>query len=142
MLAINEHFGVSQELLGSASGQFQVCQSASSLLWSAVYAELPAFKGVHAWQRSSGIHYRGSARGHAGLTVHAWHGRPQIAREKQDFERVVVSREEALAMFPENKFKAEIIQGLAPDATISLYRCGPMVRAPLFPGTRPAALAA
>ena len=33
-------------------------------------------------------------------------------KEKQRFERVVVSREEALAMFQENKFKVEIISGL------------------------------
>lgn len=51
----------------------------------------------------------------------------QIVREKQEFERVVVTREEALSMFEENKFKAEIINGLPQDATISLYRCGPMV---------------
>ncbi len=31
-------------------------------------------------------------------------------------------------MFQENKFKVEIIRGLPQDATISLYRCGPMVR--------------
>ena len=36
----------------------------------------------------------------------------QIMKEKQRFERVVVSREEALAMFQENKFKVEIITGL------------------------------
>ena len=59
----------------------------------------------------------------------------QIAKEKQEFERVVVSREEALAMFPENKFKAEIIGSLPDDATISLYRCGPMVRARACSGT-------
>ena len=40
---------------------------------------------------------------------------------------MVVTREEALSMFEENKFKAEIINGLPQDATISLYRCGPMV---------------
>lgn len=51
----------------------------------------------------------------------------QIIKEKQEFERVVVTREEALSMFEENKFKAEIIEGLPQDATISLYRCGPMV---------------
>ena len=53
---------------------------------------------------------------------------PQITKEKQAFQRVVVSREEALSMFQENKFKVEIISGLPEDATISLYRCGPMVR--------------
>ena len=52
----------------------------------------------------------------------------QIIKEKQEFERVVVTHEEALSMFEENKFKAEIIDGLPQDATISLYRCGPMVR--------------
>lgn len=46
----------------------------------------------------------------------------QIVKEKQRFTRVVVSREEALAMFQENKFKVEIITGLPEDATISLYR--------------------
>ena len=51
----------------------------------------------------------------------------QIIKEKQEFERVVVTREEALSMFEENKFKAEIIESLPQDATISLYRCGPMV---------------
>jgi threonyl-tRNA synthetase len=51
----------------------------------------------------------------------------QITKEKQPFQRVVVSRDEALAMFQENKFKVEIISGLPEDATISLYRCGPMV---------------
>jgi threonyl-tRNA synthetase len=51
----------------------------------------------------------------------------QIIKEKQQFERVEVSREEALSMFEENKFKAEIINGLPADTTISLYRCGPMV---------------
>ncbi len=35
-------------------------------------------------------------------------------KEKQRFERVVVSREEALAMFQENKFKVDIISGLQP----------------------------
>ncbi|CAL8462423.1 g1956 [Coccomyxa elongata] len=51
----------------------------------------------------------------------------QIMKEKQNFQRVVVSREEALSMFQENKFKVEIISALPSDATISLYRCGPMV---------------
>lgn len=51
----------------------------------------------------------------------------QIVKEAQPFERVVVTRDEARAMFQENKFKVEIIDGLAADATITLYRCGPMV---------------
>ena len=39
------------------------------------------------------------------------------------FQRVVVTRDEALAMFQENRFKVEIISGLPQDAVISLYRC-------------------
>ncbi|KAG2439420.1 hypothetical protein HXX76_004777 [Chlamydomonas incerta] len=48
-------------------------------------------------------------------------------KESQKFQRVVVTREEALSMFEENKFKTEIIQGLPADATITIYRVGPMV---------------
>ncbi|GLC55278.1 hypothetical protein PLESTB_000967300 [Pleodorina starrii] len=48
-------------------------------------------------------------------------------KESQKFQRVVVSRDEALSMFQENKFKIEIIQGLPSDATITIYRVGPMV---------------
>eukprot|EP00198_Chlamydomonas_reinhardtii_P006862 XP_001696198.1 threonine-tRNA ligase [Chlamydomonas reinhardtii] len=48
-------------------------------------------------------------------------------KESQKFQRVVVTREEALSMFEENKFKIEIIQGLPADATITIYRVGPMV---------------
>ncbi|DBB09859.1 TPA: hypothetical protein ACH3X3_001472 [Trebouxia sp. C0006] len=51
----------------------------------------------------------------------------QVVKESQSFQRVVVTRDEALAMFQENKFKVEIISGLPQTATISLYRCGPMV---------------
>ena len=50
-----------------------------------------------------------------------------IIKEKQPFQRVVVSRDEALEMFLENKFKVELITNLPADATISCYRCGPMV---------------
>ena len=51
----------------------------------------------------------------------------QIMKEKQRFERVVVSREEALAMFQENKFKVEIISGLAQvrAGCAASVSCGP-----------------
>ncbi|KAK1697091.1 hypothetical protein QYE76_013788 [Lolium multiflorum] len=45
---------------------------------------------------------------------------------KQPFERIVVSRAEALECFAENKFKFEIISEL-PDKAITLYRCGSLV---------------
>ncbi|KAL6782374.1 TST1 [Auxenochlorella protothecoides x Auxenochlorella symbiontica] len=62
----------------------------------------------------------------------------QIVKAKQAFERVTVSRAEALEMFQENKFKVELIQGLPEDASITCYRCGPMVdlcRGPHVPNT-------
>lgn len=54
----------------------------------------------------------------------------QIIKEKQPFQRVVVSRDEALQMFQENRFKVEILSGLPQDATITLYRsaaCSPLL---------------
>ena len=43
-----------------------------------------------------------------------------IVKEKQPFERAVVTRDEALSMFAENKFKLEIIGGLPEEATVTL----------------------
>ncbi|KAM0843032.1 hypothetical protein ACQ4PT_057977 [Festuca glaucescens] len=58
--------------------------------------------------------------------------------EKQAFERIEVSRAEALEIFAENKFKVEIINELPEDKTITVYRCGPLVdlcRGPHIPNT-------
>ncbi|KAL9271338.1 Threonine--tRNA ligase, mitochondrial 1-like protein [Drosera capensis] len=58
--------------------------------------------------------------------------------EKQPFERIEVSREQALEMFSENQFKVEIIKDLPEDKTITVYRCGPLVdlcRGPHIPNT-------
>ncbi|AQK63975.1 threonine--tRNA ligase, mitochondrial-like [Zea mays] len=58
--------------------------------------------------------------------------------EKQPFERIEVSRAEALEMFAENEFKVEIINELPEDKTITVYRCGPLVdlcRGPHIPNT-------
>jgi len=48
-------------------------------------------------------------------------------KEKQNFQRIEVSRDEALGMFLENKFKVELIENLPAEARITCYRCGPMV---------------
>ncbi|KAF5197432.1 Threonine--trna ligase, partial [Thalictrum thalictroides] len=58
--------------------------------------------------------------------------------EKQPFERIEVSREQALELFSENNFKVEIINELPEDKTITVYRCGPLVdlcRGPHIPNT-------
>ncbi|KAL4185465.1 hypothetical protein AMTRI_Chr10g6100 [Amborella trichopoda] len=58
--------------------------------------------------------------------------------EKQPFERIEVSRQQALEMFTENGFKIEIINELPEDKTITVYRCGPLVdlcRGPHIPNT-------
>ncbi|XP_047324109.1 threonine--tRNA ligase, mitochondrial 1-like [Impatiens glandulifera] len=60
------------------------------------------------------------------------------ASEKQPFERIEVSRQLALELFSENKFKVEIINDLPEDKTITVYRCGPLVdlcRGPHIPNT-------
>ena len=51
----------------------------------------------------------------------------KIIKEKQPFQWIEVTRDEALEMFTENKFKVELITSLPDDARISCYRCGPMV---------------
>lgn len=59
-------------------------------------------------------------------------------QEKQAFDRVEITRDEALAMFLENKFKVELITSLPADARITVYRVGPMVdlcRGPHIPHT-------
>ncbi|RZC72576.1 hypothetical protein C5167_048052, partial [Papaver somniferum] len=47
--------------------------------------------------------------------------------EKQPFERIEVTKQQALEMFSEDNFKVEIIQELPEDKTITVYRCGPLV---------------
>ncbi|KAI3779308.1 hypothetical protein L2E82_08979 [Cichorium intybus] len=65
-------------------------------------------------------------------------GAKKAVAEKQPFERIEVSRKQALDMFSDNKFKIEIISDLPEDKTITVYRCGPLVdlcRGPHIPNT-------
>ncbi|KAK3022344.1 hypothetical protein RJ639_047049 [Escallonia herrerae] len=65
-------------------------------------------------------------------------GAKKAVAEKQPFERIEVSKEQALEMFSDNKFKIEIIEDLPGDKTITVYRCGPLVdlcRGPHIPNT-------
>ncbi|KAF8504177.1 hypothetical protein BU17DRAFT_101430 [Hysterangium stoloniferum] len=49
-------------------------------------------------------------------------------KEKQRFERLVLSKEKLLEMFQYNKYKVHIIQTKIPDgSSTTVYRCGPMV---------------
>ena len=62
-----------------------------------------------------------------------------IIKEKQKFERLVVTKEEALEMFSGNPFKEQIIKIKVPDGTrTTVYRCGDLVdlcRGPHLPST-------
>lgn len=61
----------------------------------------------------------------------------KIVKAKKTFERMVVSKEEALEMFKDNKFKVELIKELE-DQEISLYKQGAFVdlcRGPHIPHT-------
>ncbi|XP_022725440.1 threonine--tRNA ligase, mitochondrial 1-like isoform X2 [Durio zibethinus] len=65
-------------------------------------------------------------------------GALKAVAEKQPFERIEVTREQAIEMFSENNFKVEIINELPADKTITVYRCGPLVdlcRGPHIPNT-------
>lgn len=63
----------------------------------------------------------------------------KIAKEKQAFERIVLTKEEALEMFKHNVFKCQIIQTKIPEGGITTaYRCGPLIdlcRGPHVPHT-------
>jgi threonyl-tRNA synthetase len=63
----------------------------------------------------------------------------KIVKEKQKFERLVVTKEEALEMFSGNPFKEQIISTKIPDGTrTTVYRCGDLVdlcRGPHVPNT-------
>jgi len=63
----------------------------------------------------------------------------KIVKSKQKFERLVVTKEEALQMFQGNPFKEQIISTKIPDNTrTTVYRCGDLVdlcRGPHVPNT-------
>ncbi|KAG8906364.1 threonyl-tRNA synthetase [Tulasnella sp. 403] len=49
-------------------------------------------------------------------------------KEKQKFERLVMSKEDLLKMFHYNKYKKHFIETKVPDGTsTTVYRCGPMI---------------
>ena len=51
-----------------------------------------------------------------------------IIKEKQPFERLVVSKENLLEMFKYNKYKQYIIGSKIPDgSSTTVYRCGPLI---------------
>ena len=60
-------------------------------------------------------------------------------KDKQKFERLVMTKEELLEMFNYNKYKQELIKSKIPDGTSStVYRCGPLIdlcRGPHVPHT-------
>ena len=51
-----------------------------------------------------------------------------IVKERQPFERLVISKNDLLTMFQSNPFKQQIIESKIPDGTSStVYRCGPLI---------------
>lgn len=52
----------------------------------------------------------------------------KITKSKQPFERMVVTKEEALDLFKGNPFKTQIIQGKVEDGTrTTVYKCGDLI---------------
>ncbi|KAJ1872803.1 threonyl-tRNA synthetase [Coemansia sp. RSA 990] len=60
-------------------------------------------------------------------------------KEKQPFQRLVISKEDLLRMFDYNKYKVHLINTRVPDGTsTTVYRCGPLIdlcRGPHVPTT-------
>ena len=52
----------------------------------------------------------------------------KIVKQKQKFERMVVTKEEALELFADNPFKQEILTTKVPDGTrTTVYKCGNLI---------------
>lgn len=52
----------------------------------------------------------------------------EIIKEKQVFERLVLTKDEALDMFADNPFKVQLIQTKIPDGSYTTaYKCGPLI---------------
>ena len=52
----------------------------------------------------------------------------KIIKQKQKFERMVVTKEEALELFADNPFKVEILTTKVPDGTrTTVYKCGDLI---------------
>merc|ERR1712157_297297 len=66
-------------------------------------------------------------------------GVTKIAKQKQPFERMVVTKDEALTLFQGNPFKEQIITTKVPDGTrTTVYKCGDLIdlcRGPHIPHT-------
>merc|ERR1719471_1896682 len=64
----------------------------------------------------------------------------KVQKDNQDFKRIVMTKEQALQMFQENKYKQHFINDKIPDGgTCTAYRCGPLVdlcRGPHIPSTK------
>lgn len=52
----------------------------------------------------------------------------KIVKQKQPFERMVVTKEEALELFADNPFKISILTTKVPDGSrTTVYRCGDLI---------------
>ena len=52
----------------------------------------------------------------------------KIAKQKQKFERVVITKDEALELFADNPFKVQILTTKVPDGSrTTIYQCGDLI---------------
>ena len=52
----------------------------------------------------------------------------KIIKEKQKFERMVITKEEGLELFADNPFKVQILTNKVPDnSRTTVYRCGDLI---------------
>jgi len=52
----------------------------------------------------------------------------KVVKDKQPFERIVLTKEEALLLFQDNPYKLSIIRNKVKDGSLtSAYRCGPLI---------------
>lgn len=60
----------------------------------------------------------------------------QIVKERQRFERILVSKDDLLEMFAYNKFKLRVLHDKVKTEKTTVYRCGTLIDLCLGPHIR------
>ena len=117
-------------------GKFTFWHSSAHILGEAIEAQFGAHLCIGPPTEDGGFYYdchspdrTFAQRDFAALESHV----NRIIKEKQNFERLEITKVQALEMFKHNQFKQEIITSKIPDGqTVTAYRCGALIALVIF----------
>ena len=127
----------------SQKGQYAFWHSSAHILGEALEAQFGAHLCIGPPIDDGGFYYDCQLPDGRALTQNDYKALEghigRIIKEKQEFQRLALSKLDALEMFKHNPFKVEIISNKIPDgATVTAYRCGALIdlcRGPHVPNT-------